>query len=286
MGTDIHLIAETKAYDPDTQEDLGWQLVPGPIIDCWSCDGTGYDYTYDRETHTKIFTHDPCRRCAIDPATLPIISPVDDDGWDERAYEMTRYVGPGKTRDSWYSDRNYVVFAVLGNVRNGYGFAGIHTHQPLPYMSDSRRFPDDLSDEGKRWFDVRGGNHSATWVDLRDVLIFDWEQGVHQTGVLDLPAWAEYRSAPNGLPQSWSGDISGTSVRYVHHAEMDRQLQLFRAAHGRDPKSFGEDGILYCTRMQWVHPLSDFATPFLDRMRMLAMQVGEAPTRLVFDFDS
>lgn len=286
MGTDIHMCVETKVYDADSREDMGWQLVPSPIVDCYSCDGTAIATTWQQDdtgNHVRVPTGEPCRWCTIDPATLPT---DDGSGWNERKYEMTRWVGPGKRRDEWFSERNYIVFAVLGNVRNGRGFAGIYSHEPLPYLSDSAGFPDDMADETIEWFARRGGDHSDTWVNLRDVLTYDWNQTVHKSGVLTLGDWAEYRA--NGLPQSWSGEISGGTVTHVNPSEMDDYLARYRAVHGAEPGRFSAevDGVMPVTRLQWGHPLGNFASHFLERMRMLAMQVGEAPTRLIFNFDS
>ena len=35
MGTDIHLAAEVM------NDEGKWEVLPGPVIKCWSCDGTG-----------------------------------------------------------------------------------------------------------------------------------------------------------------------------------------------------------------------------------------------------
>ena len=42
-------------------------------------------------------------------------------------------------------DRNYRAFAVLADVRNGYGFAGFSTGDAVIPISEPRGLPDDMS---------------------------------------------------------------------------------------------------------------------------------------------
>jgi hypothetical protein len=68
--------------------------------------------------------------------------------------------------------RNYTAFAILADVRNGYGFAGFDTGEPVIPISEPRDFPDDLSDELQALLDrVDGqsiylGDDSFSWVTL------------------------------------------------------------------------------------------------------------------------
>ena len=72
-------------------------------------------------------------------------------------------------------NRNYWAFAVLADVRNGYGFAGIDKGDPITPISEPRGLPDNMStelralldrtefDDGS-WFWL--GAHSFSWVTL------------------------------------------------------------------------------------------------------------------------
>jgi len=61
-----------------------------------------------------------------------------------------------KTKDGWKTvvgrpggdDRNYDTFAVLADVRNGYGFAGTPTGEGWPVMFEPRGLPNDLELDG------------------------------------------------------------------------------------------------------------------------------------------
>lgn len=259
MGTDIHLVAEAK-------DDEGvWQLVPGPIIDCWSCKGTGIKHIYNRESKVAEpdLNGEECYWCK---------RPSELDDPSDYAYEATRFVEPGKVRDQWWGDRHYLVFALLGNQRNGFGFAGCYSHEPIIPLSDCLGFPDDLSADAVAWMEVRGGEHSASWVSLRDVLRYDYEQPLRRGGVVSLQEFDSYLR--KGEPDNWCGDISGSRVRFVSPEVATEMVKR---------KDFDENTF---TRITWTVPLKRALEGFIERMKMLAMTVGEHECRLVFDFDS
>jgi hypothetical protein len=167
---------------------------------------------------------------------------------DDLAFYRRRYgVGPGKIRDTWYSDRNYTVFAVLGNVRNGFGFASIET----PVIADHRGVPDDTTSETLA---LLSGEHSETWCTLDEVEAYDWTQDVYDSGVISLNEYAKLREG-NQAPQSWSGGISGA-------------------------------GIVTLTTQAADTSLTEYTAAFRERMRMLREAVGDRECRLIFDFDS
>ena len=87
-------------------------------------------------------------------------------------------------------ERHYYLFAWLGNVRNGFGFAGTPTHEPVASMTDCRGLPDDFvtddgchvvadfaficprrrkyQDEGD--FSVWMGDHSFSWLHVDEAI--------------------------------------------------------------------------------------------------------------------
>jgi hypothetical protein len=266
MGTDIHMAAEVAVFN-DEGEQTGWEFVPGPVIDCWACDGTAIRMRW--ENRQRVSTGEPCGYCTKEPV-LP--SSADEDDLWEYEYEMARYVGPGKRRDTWYSDRNYRVFAALADVRNGSGFAGVYTHDPIVPISQPRGLPDGVTPET---LNVLSDEHSQTWLGLDEVLSYDWGQPMWCGGVVDLDQYKVY--VQTGSPDSWSGFVSGQSVK---HIDTDEANRLIAAGEGtaQHPHTF--------VNIRWADKLDDSAEHFLDRMKMLAMTVGERKCRLVFDFDS
>lgn len=313
MGTDIHLSAEVK--NPETG---AWEFLPGPTIECWSCDGTGIAQRYERPAEggpsIRVNQTDdegnprPCSYCTNDGTTSEYDGT--EDGESDRAYYRRRYVGVGFTRDTWYSDRSYVAFAILGNVRNGHGFAGIETHVPLPFISDNRGVPDDATPET---LDILSNEHSETWCTLDEVLSYDFDQPIHQSGVIGLDVYAKLREG-NKAPDSWSGGISGQGVVTVTEQAADAllaQLPIGELTSGDDtgvagalssaPHTTRTDnavdmmfggrgqeigGTRYYVRYHWTDKLTEYTEGLRARMDMLREAAAGRECRLIFDFDS
>src|ERR1700760_96312 len=67
------------------------------------------------------------------------------DTWEKDDYEPHRLTVPyGK---HFYSDRSYDTFAILADVRNGHGFAGVSTGEGFTPVSMPKGLPGDLSPE-------------------------------------------------------------------------------------------------------------------------------------------
>ncbi len=83
----------------------------------------------------------------------------------------------GILSDQPYHGRNYDLFAILANVRNGRGFAGIKTGEGFNPISEPKGLPEDVSPEVKQssddW-DVDG--HSHSWHTVADLINYNWHQ--------------------------------------------------------------------------------------------------------------
>jgi hypothetical protein len=127
---------------------------------------------------------------------------VEKLGEDGRWYELDDPRG-------WYGGRNYDLFAILANVRNGYAVAGIRTGDGFSPLGP-RGLPRDVREE------LRGLDdedfHSQSWISLREILEYDWDQEttkrvfVRDTDDGRFPSggrakWAEeYANHCGGLP--------------------------------------------------------------------------------------
>jgi hypothetical protein len=75
-----------------------------------------------------------------------------------------------------FPNQNYALFGWLAGVRN---------YSSLPVLSEARGLPDDVSADvalaHQRW---RGDAHSESWIDVEDLLAFDYDQQVedHREG--------------------------------------------------------------------------------------------------------
>jgi len=121
----------------------------------------------------------------------------------------------------FYVDRNYDLFAILADVRNGYGFAGIDTGDGFIPIADPRGLPFDVTlavhAEGDAW-DCDG--HSHSYFTVAELKAYNWNQTTKHRGVVDPWNFELWRR--NGKPNTWSGDVSGQLVIKVTNDEWPR----------------------------------------------------------------
>lgn len=183
--------------------------------------------------------------------------------------------------DQPYDGRNYNLFAILASVRNGSGFAGVTTSGGFNPISEPRGLPDDLSDELKAEPDLDDesddpqvwlGDHSFSWLTLREMLDFDWSQQVRLCGVISWEQYREYRKGTR--PENgWCGAISGGGNYTIEQAEAELLTEP------PPPK---------CNvRVWWKETYRESVGPcWFEAMDSLA-KLGEAENvRIVFGFDS
>lgn len=134
--------------------------------------------------------------------------------------------------NSFYGDRNYDLFAILADVRNGHGFAGVKTGEGFVPISDPRGIPEDCSPEYRREVESWGGDgHSHSWVTLEDIFRYDWTQTTQKQGWVNFENWARWKVY--GSPREWSGAISGRSVS--RHTEEDWTAIWEKVAGDKNP---------------------------------------------------
>jgi hypothetical protein len=189
-------------------------------------------------------------------------------------------------------DRDYDLFAILANVRNGRGFGSIKTGEGFDSISDGRGLPDDIS-TGARDTGCTG-DHSETWCSLAEILAFDWTRSTTCCGVVsakEFEAWDRVKRWNPG-PGSYCGGVGGPSVRRVSEDEMrahvavvvgsKRGAEWSEAIKKLDPN-------LYC-RVSWQetypHAALRLWTKILLQMLQLGCRLGNKNVRLVMNFDS
>jgi hypothetical protein len=263
MGTDIHLFVEK--YDGEK-----WVHVPPPLKELYKNHATG----------EPVMDHD------------------------------------------WYFGRNYDLFALLADVRNGRGVAGIDTGDRItPIVEGLRPMPDDLSPEGRHWWlygDSREsaatdtyheglgedeaydkcpvcsrefpGYHDFTWHTLRDLVSADYDQVQVKRGCVSPREFQQWRL--HGRPTSWSGMVSGMSVRNISNKEMAAMVDIKAKPEDLPGGMFervkpGE--ISYYTKVEWKHPLRDSMDEewwgFLEALKEHTVDDG-SDVRVLISFDS
>ncbi|WP_317970333.1 hypothetical protein [Paenibacillus sp. CCS19] len=78
------------------------------------------------------------------------------------------YFEISEVRNRYWTYRNYLLFAILANVRNHYNI------QPI---SQPKGLPEDVSHEVKKQSDEENGDaHTRSWLTLKELLEYDWQQ--------------------------------------------------------------------------------------------------------------
>ena len=203
---------------------------------------------------------------------------------------MDKYV----TEESFtwiYHDRNYQLFAMLADVRNGVGFAGIKTGERLNPITPERGIPVDYADNAKATYeDALGiaalsednmswlGEHSFSWLKYEELIDPGyWDQVATLCGVVPLGDFDKLGGNP---PSSWCGSVHGPNIETV-----DEKVALsatFRM--NLDPVA------RYHVRMSWEQPYRECAGRFyaetIPQLATLSSQYGAGNVRIVFGFDS
>lgn len=254
MGTDIHLSIEVEVPH--------WDYLGEGEARQWHWQRLRFPYT--------------------DPFWL---SELEDDPTDERALMYAYRVG------DLYDGRNYTLFAALSDVRNGWGFAGVTTGDPItPSVAADRGTPDWECfgrDEAfnEDWY------HSVGWLELTEIFdgTVDFDQMQYKTGIFseksldDLdPEWLEYRIGnPKTIDDKgigWSGGISGPNVKvFESHEEYLR-------AHDAYPL---EDKYI---RLGWMTDVRSNCWEFIEAMTWLRdfglNGIPPEKCRIVIGYDS
>lgn len=190
---------------------------------------------------------------------------------------------PQRLRVDWdkqfYEDRNYALFSILANVRNGYGFAGVRTGDGFTTIAPPRGLPDDASQRVKDESDAYGGDgHSHSWLTAREILDFDWNQKTMLAGVVDANEFQQWKA--HGQPRSYCGSVSGPKIRYVEPAEMEAAIA--RAGAHKDPSLL--DG-LRC-QVEWSRYYYEVAGTFPLAVFRCLHKAAPEDVRFVFWFDN
>jgi hypothetical protein len=179
---------------------------------------------------------------------------------------------PELTREQWYHNRNYSLFAMLANVRNGEGFAGTDIGKPVVPISEPRGLPEDVSDEVQKESDGWGvDGHSHSWFTAHELLSVDWNQSIthhawvrkqrkllpHREGVDDDSYAEQWQNVANALEKApdaagWGYEMCGWSSEGLG-ASGWRQV----AWTERWSTAVGSDWLLCLLRMYRAAPLGD-----------------------------
>lgn len=195
---------------------------------------------------------------------------------------------------NWDQSRHYQLFAVLADVRNGRGFAGVPTGQSVTPIAMPRGIPDDFKHDGydyvidfsmlspdwqKFYTKYDGitsgpvtrslGDHSFSWLTATEML--DWYQTappVIKFGVVDRAFYEAWNHKTP--PTAYSGGISGPRIVVINDSIYER-LATPGWTH---------------IRIAWEVNLRDELAYFFDEIQRLVNLYPDYEIRMVFGFDS
>lgn len=205
--------------------------------------------------------------------------------YDWRAEFQDGTYDDGSPKHNWekildhplYIGRNYNLFAVLANVRNGRGFAGVPTGVGFKPICGPRGLPDNVSQDIAQESDSWGvDGHSHSWLKLDELLDYDWNgQSTQQFGVVSIDEYRQYKE--NGKPFSWSDDVWGSKIKKISNLEMDKFLE----------NGFPNDDLHYYTHIIWEESYRDAVGKYWFNVMEYLKTLGEPDeVRLVFWFDN
>lgn len=206
--------------------------------------------------------------------------------------------------DSWVDvpaefeeNRHYLLFAVLANVRNGFGFGGLESGECLHPIAFPRRLPAEFDGEPyhftalsnrPKWVreyrtkdhteeeesvlldteeELWLGDHSYSWLTSTEMLAwYDIAPTTIRTGIIPIERYREWDKVSS--PSSYSLGISGPDVVIAAEVELGKI----------------DDSKVTYVQVTWEVSLQKELAYFFDEIRRLHNEHGEI--RYVFGFDS
>lgn len=179
----------------------------------------------------------------------------------------------GKT-DQPYKGRNYDLFGILADVRNGVGFAGCDTGDGFKPIDEQRGIPKDASPEIKSMSECVDW-HSHSYLTLKELLDYDWFQKTVIRGWVNLEEFKTF--IKKGEPDSWCGGVGGRQI------DKDKMLELIK-----DRQDKGESEVEYYTQISWGKNYNECCQYFLENTIPALQKLADNPedVRIVFWFDN
>ena len=187
---------------------------------------------------------------------------------------------PEVYRDWIYDGRNYDLFAILADVRNGRGFAGVVTGEGFIPIFKPRGVPENASEEYRKWSDDWDGDgHSHSYHTVRQLINFQhWKEDIIHYGIVTEEEYKIFKE--KGMPESYCGGMSGPDIVEISNESLEAIISG-EAAREADKH--------YITRVQWKEgywlAVGGFYTESIPKLRELARDDLDS-VRIVFFFDN
>lgn len=183
--------------------------------------------------------------------------------------------------DIYFIPRNYSLFSILANVRNGYGFAGVDLGNGCIPISNPRGVPEDACEEYKNYVNLWGSEeHSHSFFTLAELLNYDWKGNkTKHRGYMKQEVYEEYKRT--GFKKSYLGNVFGRHIVKISNEEMDAIINGGPA----------DENASYYTQVEWEESYYESCVDFVENQLKELMRIAEESDceaenlRIVFGFD-
>lgn len=175
-------------------------------------------------------------------------------------------------------DRHYLMFAVMAGVRNGRGFAGCPTHDPIVPIAEPRGVP-DAETYNDPYYEYKGeyiGDYGYSYLTVNEII--EWFKTPHGTlsyGVVSKAQYLDWNGRDE--PACYSRWVSGGDTQVysppnlkLPFTENNKALTLSEATH---------------VHISWWLDINKEVGYLNELAELLKSTYGE-DTRIVFGFDS
>jgi len=122
--------------------------------------------------------------------------------------------------------RSYDLFAILADVRNGRGFAGVLTGTGFDPISEPRGIPDDVCQEIMEETSSDPDGHSHSWYTLKELLDYNWDaKTTIRRGIVSQSDYATWDRDKPGFPNEIASSVSGIFVEHIPEIEMQHRIE-------------------------------------------------------------
>lgn len=194
-----------------------------------------------------------------------------------------------RTKGPIYYDRNYDLFGILANVRNGSGFAGVDTGNGFVPIHELRGVPEDSCQEIlKSAADWDADGHSHSWATVQELMEYDWTRTTKKRGWVSPKEFGRF--VLEGRPSSWSGMVSGGGIEHLSNEEMMKHISpAGEKFTWRDFHAMKEEGVFSSkyTQVEWQVHYYESARNFLSETLPKLWRMGKPEdVRCVYWFDN
>lgn len=166
-----------------------------------------------------------------------------------------------------YESRNYILFALLANVRNQYNLTPISQPKGLP-----KDITISVKEESNEW---GTDGHSHSWLTLKELIEFNWENEFLNEGCVNAAQFKDYLD--NGKPSSWCRGVGLVSVETPTSTR--NMIENYGLQHPFLEKTY--------TVVSWSENYKSYCSEFFEKTIPKLKELGKPEdVRIVFWFDS